>query len=233
MSGPNDTRRSAGSSNSYATGSRDRPTEEQIPAPHVARAQDGGTFSGRLSALRLPTRYAVIRSQTPLYRPQPYRQLAAATQAAGHDEETRRVLMEQRRDQLSRATPSRMARAWGRTLEVLLGSGYQPWRALVALALVALFAIACCVGTDLGRVGLDQSTVTPDSKSRPACAAHDRALYGLSVGLPLVKPSLPGCTPNDTREGTIISLSRPVVELIGWALATLFVAGFTSVIRKA
>jgi hypothetical protein len=43
----------------------------------------------------------LLREQTSGYSPQPYQQLAAASQAAGHDVLTRKILMAQRSDQLA------------------------------------------------------------------------------------------------------------------------------------
>jgi hypothetical protein len=72
-----------------------------------------------------------------LYAAQPYQQLAAACRTAGHDRDARRVLVEQRRDQLHRSTSTASERRWSRTTGLTLGFGFQPWRALVLLLLVA------------------------------------------------------------------------------------------------
>jgi hypothetical protein len=63
----------------------------------------------------------------PDYAPQPYRQLADATRAAGHDCDTRKILIAQRRDQLNRrAVRSVSEYAWARFIGFTLGFDTNP-----------------------------------------------------------------------------------------------------------
>jgi hypothetical protein len=85
----------------------------------------------------------LLREATPEYAAQPYQQLAAGHRAAGHDGAARRVLMQQRRDQLDRrAVTDPAERAWARLTGITLGYGYQPWRALLFLLAVVTTSVA-------------------------------------------------------------------------------------------
>lgn len=64
--------------------------------------------------------------------PQKYEQLAAFYRRAGHEQEARQVAVAKQRAR--RQTLPRPARLWSRLLEVTVGYGYQPWRALWWLA---------------------------------------------------------------------------------------------------
>jgi hypothetical protein len=88
----------------------------------------------------------MLTHRTPSYAAQPYRQLAAATQAVGHDSDTRKVLIAQRRDQLKRkAITSLHERTWAKLTGLTLGYGYQPWRALIGLLVVVAAAVTLVI----------------------------------------------------------------------------------------
>ncbi len=153
----------------------------------------------------------IIRDRTPWYSAQPYQQLAAAHRAAGHDGEARRVLMAQRRDQIDRrALTGRLERTWARFTGLTLGYGYQPWRALIALAAVVAVAVALSVA-----VG--------------DCRMVDRIGVGLNMGAPLITTGAK-CT---TTSPDLLTVAGWFLKSLGWAFATLFVAGFTGVVRKS
>jgi hypothetical protein len=172
----------------------------------------------------------LVREGTPWYAPQPYQQLAAACRAAGHDKDARRVLIEQRRDQLDRSPTTALERLWSRITGVTLGYGYQPWRALVFLLLVVAASVALAVG--LGGAGGLAAAVSA-SPSAP-CSLVERVGVGLDAGLPLVSTAAGDvCRATNTGPGEVLSVAGWVVQLLGWAFATLFVAGFTGAVRRS
>ena len=169
----------------------------------------------------------LLATATPAYAAQPYRQLAAITTAAGHDSDTRQVLMRQRRDQLSRAGLKRRDILWGRFTGFTLGYGYQAWRALVALLIVTL-ATALLMALPIGASGLSVKD-HPDKQ----CSTSDRVVLGIDTALPLVTtPVGTTCVPRMTASGQVITGAGVTAQILGWAFATLFVAGFTSAVRK-
>ena len=169
----------------------------------------------------------LLGAATPAYAAQPYRQLAAITAASGHDSETRRVLIAQRRDQLARAGLKHRDRLWGRFTGLTLGYGYQAWRALIGLVAVTL-TTAMLMLLPIGACGLYV-------KDHPAehCETVDRIVLGVDTALPLVTTSVgANCVPRNTTSGQVITAASLTAQILGWAFATLFVAGFTSAVRK-
>lgn len=180
----------------------------------------------------------LMREATPVYAAQPYQQLAAVHKAAGHDRDVRMVLIAQRRDQLRRAAPSRGERIWGRFTWLTLGYGYQTWRALLGLLAAAALAIVMAALGPGNHGGL-ASTKTTDTVSTSAtatgapCAWTDRVGVGLDLGLPLITTGVRSrCDVTDTTAGHALALSGWSLQVIAWAFATLFVAGYTSAVRK-
>jgi hypothetical protein len=169
----------------------------------------------------------LLAKATPDYAAQPYRQLAAFVAARGHDSETRTVLMGQRDDQLRRAKLSTSSRLWGRFTHLTLGYGYQPWRSLIGLLLTTLLT-AVLLASPVGAHGLEVK-----DKPAQACTVSDRVVLGVDIVLPLVTTSVAGtCLPNSSAYGRVVSFAGVIAQILGWAFATLFVAGFTGAVRK-
>jgi hypothetical protein len=67
-----------------------------------------------------------------------------------------------------------------------------------------------------------------------ACTAVERIGAGLEQSLPLIKTGAQeACSTTDTALGDVITVAGWILQLAAWALATLFVAGFTGAVRKA
>ena len=169
----------------------------------------------------------ILKSSTPEYAPQPYRQLASTTSAAGHDSDTKQILIAQRADQLDRAGLKPRDRLWGHFTWFTLGYGYQPWRALIGLlAVTAIITLMMA-----GPLGADGLSVKDDPDKN--CALSDRIVLGIDTGVPLVTANISAsCLPRANAAGRILSASSLTAQIAGWAFATLFVAGFTSAVRK-
>ncbi|MHA5051104.1 hypothetical protein [Streptomyces sp. SD15] len=172
----------------------------------------------------------LLGEATPAYRAQPYQQLAAAHRAAGHDRDVRAVLIAQRRDQLRRADAGVGERAWGRFTGITLGYGYQPWRALIGLFATVLAAVLLAAAGPGAHGGL--AAAPGDSIAGP-CTSIDRVGVGLDIGLPLIKTgSRVRCDTTNTTAGQALTVSGWILQALAWAFATLFVAGFTSAVRR-
>jgi hypothetical protein len=168
----------------------------------------------------------LLRDATPWYAAQPYQYLAAVHRAAGHDSLARRVLMAQRRDQLHRRVlTGRAERAWVRFTGLVLGYGYQPWRALIGLLLVIAAAVTLAVVLG-GRGGLAQV-------ADPAlgCTVVERVGVGLDLGTPLLSTRT-RCDTTTSAAGQVLVVSGWLLRLLAWGFATLFIAGFTSAVRR-
>jgi hypothetical protein len=212
-----------------------------LDTTEVTRAQaDGGALVDldgltypRLPKPRGPVSQwlTLLREHTPGYAAQPYQQLAAVYHAAGHDSEARDILVAQRRDQIRRGDLNRRDRVWARFSGATLGFGYQPWRALLLLlaVLTASIAIAVAAGNSAGLAHTDRSP-TPGA----ACTTIEQIGVGLDLGLPLIKTGTRDlCAPTNNATGQAVTITGWLLQLLAWGLATLFIAGFTSAVRKA
>ena len=184
----------------------------------------------------------VLRNHTPEYSAQPYQHLAAAFRSQGHDGDVRAILMRQRRDQIERgALTHRTDRFWARLTGTLLGYGYQPWRAL--LCLVGLLAASVILTASLaGQNALTHPVQQQAPAARltvdgplPPCSTIEVIGVGLDLGTPFLpdtSTASSSCQIAGTSMGAALAVSRWVLQLGAWALAALFVAGFTGIVRK-
>ncbi|MEU4643710.1 hypothetical protein [Micromonospora sp. NPDC023814] len=193
---------------------------------------DGLTYSGLPRPASLPRWLTLLREHTPGYAAQPYQHLAAAYRAAGHDRDARTILIAQRRDQIQRAGLARSERAWGRLTGITLGYGYQPWRALLLLlATLATAVILSVTGGHHG--GLAQKPASTGEVTATACTTIDQIGVGLDLGAPLIKTGARDrCQPTDAPAGQTLTIASWFLQLLAWTFATLFIAGFTSAVRK-
>jgi hypothetical protein len=158
----------------------------------------------------------------PAYAAQPYRQLAAAYQAAGHEDEGRRVLVAQQRH-LHRSLTG-WTRLRHRLFGLTLQYGYQPVRAVALLAAV----LAVAVGLFLGLAG---GTRTP---AGAPCVAVDRVGLAVDTSIPLVSTGAADrCQlATGTASGQGLAAAGWLLTLLGWAAATLVVAGYSGWVRR-
>jgi hypothetical protein len=139
--------------------------------------------------------------------------------------------MAQRQAQIDRRVlTGRTERAWARLTELTLGYGYQPWRAL--LALLAVVTIAVVLALTLGAHG-GLARINPQPPTATQCSAVERVAVGLDLGLPLVKTGIRDhCETTASTTGQVLTVAGWRLQLLAWAFATLFVAGFTGAVRK-
>ncbi|MFI5606857.1 hypothetical protein ACIA77_06585, partial [Amycolatopsis sp. NPDC051903] len=192
---------------------------------------DGLVYSG-LPRTNSTDWLSLLGEATPAYSAQPYQQLAAAHRAAGHDREARRVLIQQRRDQIRRgALTGRGERSWARLTGLLLGYGYQPWRALWGL--LATLTLAGLITAWLGAHGGLAQIQTPPSATPAACTLVERVGVGLDLGTPLISTGARAhCDTTNTTTGQTLTVLGWGLRLLAWGFATLFIAGFTGAVRK-
>jgi hypothetical protein len=203
---------------------------EHTADPQARLALDGLTYTGLPAGISLDCWLHLLCKATPSYAAQPYQQLAAAWRAAGHDGKVRRILMAQRQAQIDRGVLTSRERAWARLTRLTLGYGYQPWRALLALIAVAITAVilALTLGAQGGLARTD-----PQPPTATQCSVVERVAVGLDLGLPLVKTGTPAqCEPTTSPSGQVLTVAGWGLQLLAWAFATLFVAGFTGAVRK-
>jgi hypothetical protein len=142
--------------------------------------------------------------------------------------------MAQREDELHRTNARWPERLWGQITKVTLGYGYQPWRALLFLAEVV--ALSCVLTVALG----SHCALTQTDKAAyqgQACTPVQKISVGLDLNLPVGTTSVArsGCDlTKDSTSATAAWLSVVgwVLRVLAWVFAALFIAGFTSAVRK-
>ncbi|MFE7629041.1 hypothetical protein [Kocuria sp. NPDC057446] len=181
-----------------------------------------------------------LRYGTRDYSPQPYQEFASFARSQGEERLTQKILIAQRDDQLSprpghggQLTDRQKAALW--VLRLTVGYGYRTWRALAWLAGLVVVAV---VTTHLFGASRWSALRRPDDSKPEAewetCQEIDLWLLGLET-IPLV-PLLPveadHCTIIDTPQGTIYLVVSMVLKILAWALVTLFIAGYSNIVRK-
>jgi hypothetical protein len=200
---------------------------------HQRLAIDGLTYAGVPDTESAQDWRELLRQGTPSYAAQPYQQLAAGYRARGDDRQARQTLMAQRDDQLARAPIRRGERLWGRITKVTLGYGYQPWRALLFLA--AILAVSCVLAVALGAHGALAQTSKAAAPGR-SCSVVQLVSVGLDLNLP-VGASAARADCDLTRDSASVTAAWLtaigwVLQVLAWVFAALFIAGFTSAVRK-
>jgi hypothetical protein len=193
----------------------------------------GLTYEGTVGRASLSEWLDLLANRTPHYASQPYFQLAAAHQAAGHERDVRRIHLARQRDLLRRGDLDFWGRLWHRITGLTVGYGYRPviallwWLGTVALSVLLISAVAAPAGA-VHRVPLGEGEPT-------ACSAADQVGLALTMATPLVKPGNQQACLVDTTSGLgqAVLAGTWVLQALGWAFVTLFVAGFTGLVRRS
>jgi len=171
---------------------------------------------------------------------QPYEQLAAVYRQAGLDGQARKVAIARRADlrKYGDLTPYRRFGNW--FLDWSIQYGYQTWRAVLYLA--ALFMIFLV----LSIVGMRQHVIVPigDIKglhpvpSATQCTSSYPCFYPAGYAVDTVIPIInvhqaDNWGPDGSAPwGQAFVVSTWIATGLGWALATLLVAGYTGLVRR-
>jgi hypothetical protein len=188
------------------------------------------------------TRLRWLERQDP-FRPKPYRQLAEVLREAGDDSGERKVLFEMECRRRQGEDRNWYARLWGWVLKWTIGYGLYSWRALGWLMLLT------ALGWGLFRHGYSSGAMAPTDKDAYYFFRDHRwspdhyprftaSVYSLENSLPFVNlDQKDHWTPDPNQQGwwrlaSFLRTFRWCQVLLGWLLATLFVAGVTGVVRK-
>ncbi|MGA9310301.1 MAG: hypothetical protein WBV74_08010 [Pseudonocardiaceae bacterium] len=181
----------------------------------------------------------LIIHHTRVYRPQPYRQLAAALRASGHESAAREVLICQQQDLRRRGDiggPLGKGAHW--LWGALAGYGYRSSRAVLALLLVLM--IAAGLGVAAGHVSLGSGqyvTAHTSQTQNPGspCSLVEQIGVGIDRSVPLTPARIGNRCDFDTSSpaGEAFTVSTWVLQALVWTLAALAIAGYVGLIRKA
>ena len=201
--------------------------------PRGRLAVDGLTYTGVPGQISAREWLDLLRDGTPWYTAQPYQQLAAGYRGLGDERRAREILMAQRDDELTLTNTRWREWLWGKTTKVTLGYGYQPWRALLFLA--AVVAVSCVLAVTFGSHG---ALVQTDKTATPgrSCTVIQQISVGLDLNLPVgTSVARADCdlTKNPaSATAAWLTAAGWGLRLLAWVFAALFIAGFTSAVRK-
>jgi len=206
---------------------------EHVAADSHRLVVDGLTYAGVPLLVSVRAWLQMLRHGTPYYAAQPYQQLAAGCRALGDERQVREVLIAQRNDQLARTRIGWPERLWGWITRVTLGYGYKPWRALLFLA--GLVALSCVLAVVLGSHGALAQTDKTATPGR-SCTVIQDVSVGLDLNLPIgqsvAREKCDLTTNSASTTAAFLTAVGWVLRLLAWAFAALFIAGFTSAVRK-
>ena len=206
---------------------------EHTADSHRRLVVDGLTYVGVPQEISAQGWLDLLREGTPGYAAQPYQYLAAGYRALGDERQAREILIAQRKHELARPDTRRSAWLWGWITKVTLGYGYKPWRALWFL--FAVVVVSCVLAVVLGKHGALEQTDKTRAKGDP-CTVVQQVSVGLDLNLPvgasLARAKCDLAMESASVTAAWLSVVGWVLQLAAWAFAALFIAGFTSAVRK-
>lgn len=193
----------------------------------------GLTYDGMARRASLTEWLDMLATRTPRYTSQPYFQLASAYRAAGHERDVRRIHLARQRDLLRRGELDFWGRLWHRITGLTVGYGYRPANALLWWAGTLALSVLLIAGV-AGPAGLVNRTTTTGGPPT-SCSVVEQIGFALNTAIPLVNPSSQQSCLIDTTAGVgqLVIAGTWVLQALSWAFVTLFVAGFTGLVRKS
>lgn len=191
-----------------------------------------------------------LRDSTSHYSTQPYQQFAAVARARGDEKLTRKILIAQHDDLIARSREddgllTGRQRTWQRVVKYTVGYGYRTWRALawlflvVGLAMVTSFTFGSSDwlwgwGWDWAASALHQPEESKAGAPGDPCRPVDLVVLGLETIplIPLITGGADRCFVTNSLAGTTFLGISVGLKLAAWALAALFVAGYTNIVRN-
>jgi hypothetical protein len=175
-------------------------------------------FGGGESAWSTNARFSWLE-QTPSFDPGSWQRLRDLYRAQGRDADARRTAIAMENDRLKRGNLSPLRKAGRWILRITIGHGYRSWLAVVwAVAIVVPFALLVWLAP--------ADTFVPTGSA--AAGSPQPLIYSLDTFLPIVDL---GEADQWTVTGSLRWAAWTVI-LLGWALSTIFVAGFTRIVRS-
>jgi hypothetical protein len=176
----------------------------------------------------------------PVFATQPYEQLAAVCRRAGQDTAARTVAIARRSDLRTYGNLSTHRKAVNWLLDVTIKYGYQTWRAgLLLVAVFVAFLVLAVLGQHLhvivpvGNIkGLQPVPTATQSTSNYPCFYP--AGYAIDTVIPIVNVHQADYWGPDGHAawGWVWVGAAWLATGLGWALATLLVAGYTGLVRQ-
>ena len=227
---------------------------------------DGFAYRRLENPVSSESRLAWLRAQMPVgesdrrgrFRPQPYRQLAQALRAEGHDSEARQMLVGMALDRRKYAVLNRRTWLFAFLLWHTTRNGYRPLRAIMVLAVVwalgfGLFWLGDCYAL-MGPTDRTAFTELDQGKAlSPSYPPFNPLVYAIDISLPIISlgerdkwQPLAAPLKKPAPEGylsrnypglfawlpTVLAVWRWVAIAAGWFLASMLVAGVSGLVPR-
>ena len=182
--------------------------------------------------------------------PQPYEHLAAVLHAKGHENAAKKVQIAKNVDRRRRGTMTPIAKPFHCLLGLLTGYGYHTWRPLlVGLLLVGIGWGLFHGGARAGVImHVERGEFVPlDREVSLLQPNFHPLLYSFDIFLPVISFGHADLwAPNEAIKGPLFNVGGHVIPIsgfvlscykwglnvAGWVLTTLFIAGLTGIIRR-
>jgi hypothetical protein len=176
--------------------------------------------------------------EAPDFTPGPYEQLAAVYRQAGRDSEARKVAIKRRSDlrRYGKLNPYRWVGNW--FLGWSIGYGYRTWRAGVGLvAVFIIFALLACFAQQhhlMVPVGNTAGLPVSATKCTSSYPCFYPVGYAIDTVIPVINVHQAAYWGPDGNAplGRAWVVATWIATGLGWALATLLVAGYTGLVRR-
>lgn len=203
------------------------------------RDEPGVTWLQRLEWIGSPRKPASGSDQL-VFATQPYEQLAQVYRQAGKDREARKVAIARRRDLRRYGDIGLLQKIGNWLLDITIRYGYRTWRALLAITIL----YGAFLGFSIFAQHHDLIIATQSANSlRPVPAATQCVKYypcfyppgyAIDAVIPIINVHQADYWgPNGHASWGWVSESITWLAVgLGWALATLLVAGYTGLVRR-
>jgi hypothetical protein len=228
--------------------------------PHAGKLFLDGFVYGRIEGQIKPQeRLRWLRQAEKPFRPQPYLQLAKILHDSGDSDGALQV--REKMAELHRSSQNPLPRLWSLLLKWSIGYGYHPGRAIRLVILLSLvgwvvYSISYKAGTmvptdkDAHAQFTNCPTVPTDKNARAQSTncrtvpghypAFSALVYSLETSLPLVhlgqadkwQPDPGSSPPSFASARWFVMWFHWIQIMLGWLLATLFVAGVSGIVHK-
>jgi hypothetical protein len=170
------------------------------------------------------------------YDPHAFQQLARNYDSEGDQRNAVATRLAQQREYVNHGIATRRGRIWQRLLGLLVGYGLKPARALYWLGALMIVSVAFCTLTASDNwLVRTAATAPPGSSSEAACSLSEKITYATSLTLPIVTGSADKVCAIRPGGGLLALLATGElgVQVLGWLLASVFVAGIIGIIKPA
>ncbi|MEJ2860134.1 hypothetical protein [Actinomycetospora flava] len=206
--------------------------ERSRPARFVVDLE-GTTYEGLSTEdTTLETWQIVLRSHTDRFSAQPYQQLAKILRESGHPADAKKIFIQQERDRREvGANMNARESLWHRFKGSVIGYGYLPHKAVVPFVAILAITTFAIVGASL----IDPLVLMrPVGQSKVACSVIEQLSFSGDIAIPLVGAGFrfQQCSLTEGPLAQTLLVATTLLRFASWALATLFVAGFTGLIKR-